>query len=48
MRPVRPARFATRRTSERSACDELGCFRLRAYLATGQYRHELADARWIP
>jgi len=22
--------------------------RLRAYLATGQYRHELADARWIP
>jgi hypothetical protein len=22
--------------------------RLRAYLATGQYRHELADARWVP
>ncbi len=22
--------------------------RLRAYLATGQYRHELANARWIP
>jgi hypothetical protein len=21
--------------------------RLRAYLATGQYRHELADARWV-
>lgn len=24
-----------------------GC-RLRAYLATGQYRHELANARWVP
>jgi hypothetical protein len=22
--------------------------RLRAYLATGQYRHELASARWVP
>ncbi len=22
--------------------------RLRAYLATGQYRHELANARWVP
>jgi len=22
--------------------------RMRAYLATGQYRHELADARWVP
>lgn len=22
--------------------------RLRAYLATGTYRHELADARWLP
>lgn len=22
--------------------------RLRAYLATGRYRHELADARWVP
>jgi hypothetical protein len=22
--------------------------RLRAYLATGQYRHELAHARWVP
>jgi hypothetical protein len=22
--------------------------RLRAYLATGTYRHELADARWVP
>lgn len=21
--------------------------RMRAYLATGQYRHELADARWV-
>lgn len=22
--------------------------RLRAYLATGRYRHELANARWVP
>lgn len=22
--------------------------RLRAYLATGQYRHDLADANWVP
>ncbi len=22
--------------------------RLRAYLATGRYRYELADARWVP
>jgi hypothetical protein len=22
--------------------------RMRAYLATGQYRHELAHARWVP